>query len=324
MKERKSDVSITAVAFSPDGKRLISADERGLISTIDAHRGRILISTRGHSARVQSIVFRPGKEAYFTADRDGGIREWAVTGRLPTDFRVELGTTWSSMATSPDGKLLALTTRYGGEKDSLQIFDADAGGRVRVLRAGTSPNSVAFSRDGRFLLCTVQDEVRVKLWDVASGQLVWSRTDDRAGPNRGADQTYLSGCAFGPGDDEYLVAINSSWTKSTFCVCELNTGAIRKEFESLSNLTCFAISPDRKWLVTDGDGATVDIWDIKTGRLLRRLAGHHGRVCCLAFSPDSRYVASGGDDHMVIVWEVVTRLEMIPEGPSKQTSGRWR
>src|SRR5262249_61774266 len=63
-----------------------------------------------------------------------------------------------------------------------------------------------------------------------------------------------------------------------------------------------AFSPDGRRLVTGGEGNTVKIWDVKTGRELKILRGHTGEIYAVAISPDGRWVASGGEDSTVEGW----------------------
>ncbi|MDY3562565.1 hypothetical protein R5W23_004031 [Gemmata sp. JC673] len=48
------------------------------------------------------------------------------------------------------------------------------------------------------------------------------------------------------------------------------------------------------------------LFDARTGKELRRLAGHTGWVVCVAFSPDGAKALSGGADGSVKMWEVAT------------------
>lgn len=295
---------IKCLAFSADGKRLLIGKDNGLIATVDAQHGRLLDSFKAHDTEIRAILVRPRENTYITVPRGGELREWGASGRRPVDFQAAGTTSWTKAAISPDGKRVALT---GWPEDSLSIYAADSGQRTHRLATGKAPDSVAFSRDGNLVLCVAGEDARIELWDLAQGKRLWSRTDDRVAPRFGVDANFLSACAFGPGEGEYMTAINSAWVESTFCICDLETGAIRKEFSAFSGSATFAISPDGTLLATDGYPPAVEIWDVKTGKRIRSGAGHQLAIRCLAFSPDGRFVASGSDDGSVIVWASGTR-----------------
>ncbi|MFO0825540.1 MAG: hypothetical protein U0792_20870 [Gemmataceae bacterium] len=68
-----------------------------------------------------------------------------------------------------------------------------------------------------------------------------------------------------------------------------------------------AVSPDGKIAVCGSpyDGK-LRVFDVASGKELRRLAGHASWVTCVAFTPDGRRVISGGRDGAVKVWELAT------------------
>ncbi|HEV3259806.1 MAG TPA: hypothetical protein VG013_23260 [Gemmataceae bacterium] len=66
-----------------------------------------------------------------------------------------------------------------------------------------------------------------------------------------------------------------------------------------------AFSPDGKAIAL-GSGNCVRLWEVATGKELRRLKGHEDEVSSLAFSPDGKTLASGSWDRTVCFWEVST------------------
>jgi len=65
-------------------------------------------------------------------------------------------------------------------------------------------------------------------------------------------------------------------------------------------------SPDGKKLASGGADETVRVWDVASGKELKKLEGHKGQVWTVAFSWDGKYLLSGGTDEQIIAWNVET------------------
>jgi WD40 repeat protein len=65
-----------------------------------------------------------------------------------------------------------------------------------------------------------------------------------------------------------------------------------------------AIAPDRSWLASASDDATVRIWDPCTGQTRHTLTDHTSRIEALAVAPDGSWLASASRDNAVRIWDV--------------------
>lgn len=96
---------ITAVAYSPDGKYLASADRNGGVAVWEGATGQEFTSLAGHKAAVTALAFMPGVLA--SAGEDGKITLWDVKeGKEIRTWDGHAGGT-SSVDFTPDGRLVS-------------------------------------------------------------------------------------------------------------------------------------------------------------------------------------------------------------------------
>lgn len=72
-----------------------------------------------------------------------------------------------------------------------------------------------------------------------------------------------------------------------------------------------AFSPDGTMLISDINYRELCLWDVNTGRQIRRLWGHsQPSIEAVAFSPDGKKVVSGGFGSTVRIWDVATGRQL--------------
>ena len=114
---------IGAVAFSPDGRKVVSG---GLYSTLrvwEAASGRELLSFEGHEDIIDSVAFSPDGRQILSASADLTVRlSEAQSGRAILTLRGQ-ATRPRSAVFSPDGRRIVVGNpgcrRTGGSPDSV-------------------------------------------------------------------------------------------------------------------------------------------------------------------------------------------------------------
>ncbi|KAG1840727.1 WD40 repeat-like protein, partial [Suillus subalutaceus] len=73
-------------------------------------------------------------------------------------------------------------------------------------------------------------------------------------------------------------------------------------------LTCVALFPDNKMIVSGSYDRRIRLWDIRSGQASGEpLRGHKVSVNVVAVSPDGTMIVSGGGDGRILIWNATTR-----------------
>jgi WD40 repeat protein len=148
-------------------------------------------------------------------------------------------------------------------------------------------------------------ENRVCLWDVRSGQPVWTNSIPeryalRLRFDRDGKRVFVSSFGLPTGNRQFEDwRPNLAWT----AVIDARTGhAVFPPVEA-DHVTS-AFSPDDRWLAIAHTNNVIELLDTRDGSRVASLIGHTNKVIALGFSPDSARLASGSRDHTVRLWQV--------------------
>lgn len=152
--------SIASAAFSPDGRRIITAYQ-ATAWVWNSLTGEGLLELRGHVAPVRSGAFSPDGTRIVTASADGTARTWdARTGAPLLVLRGGDGPLLAA-AFSPDGQRIATAAR-----EAARVWDAQTGTSLFALRGySAAVTSATFSSDGGRLATTSLDG-SARIWQM--------------------------------------------------------------------------------------------------------------------------------------------------------------
>ena len=132
---------VTSVAFSPDGKLLVSGSKDHTAILWDVARKQSVATFAEHEAQVNSVRFSPDGSIVATASRDGTIKLWSAAGNNSASLKTLRGHGgWvRSVAFSPDGTLVG-QREFGSNRPSLgcriRQHDRRASGLSRSMQFG--------------------------------------------------------------------------------------------------------------------------------------------------------------------------------------------
>jgi WD40 repeat protein len=278
---------IGAFSLSPDGKVLAANCGNTYVAVWDAASGKEL----------HRLAAEGGGLVKFSADSRLLLllaRRWVVaTGKeLPP---IHAGDEFITSADlSPDAKVLA--TSHGDPNSlsqgsvpfppSVRLWDAVTG---KLLRRFPGEQQciyqVVFSPDGK-RLAVVNDEAYVCLWDSTTGKEVVRLP----GYRRRLDQVIFSA------DGRLLAGAD---TLGRIVIWDLKTQRPLHPFDRDAGfILTVAYSPDGKTIAAAGD-PVIRFRDAANGRVLGRLGGPRGPILSLAYSADGGLLAAAGADTVI-------------------------
>jgi WD40 repeat protein len=305
--------------MSQDSRTLASHNWEGTVKLWDAMSGK-----KQHELEqdffVVDLAFSPdghilasGGFKYLGKNKTGFVKLWDVaSGKKLLERSISLGGV-TYLAFSPDGRMLASGLDYNLNENPkslddilrnpiAKLWDVKSGRGSHTLKGVFDPfNSVTFSPDGQTLVCVGTGEM-LSVWDVGSGKL--SHTNSDSNP---WGQVFLS-VAFS--SDGRTLAIGSTY-EDVRLVDATNGKVLHKLSGHKGSVLSVAYGQtlasgggDRtssygQTLASGGDDRTLRLWDVRSGKALRKLEGHRGPVQSMSFSKDGRTLASSGKVRIV-------------------------
>jgi WD40 repeat protein len=283
---------VIGVAFTRDGRLLVSWSWDGTTRIWDPVRGRALLSTLGEA----SYTGRFGRRIAFTESRyafteDSRLSVWELAeaaecrilhhGTVGNRTRRPTLSGPAGLTFHPGGRLLASTGQ-----DGVRIWDTTAGVEIAHLPVGLVVT--AFSPDGSRLLTSGADGLRLRTIqydpDPAGGRLRLG-TPTAVGAAKGLSTGAVSWDRSGR-----FLAVRGD--RGAAIVLDLETSAEVARFGHPA-LDRLSLSPDGRWLATSTwKGNGIKVWDVTRRALACEWDSPSAWV---AFSPDGRWLATSAE-----------------------------
>ncbi len=324
-------VDSLAVAYSPNGRWLMTGAASGPVALRDPASGLLMKVLAEHFPQIANLAFSPDGQT-LAASHDKGVTIWDTDSAHQLSF-IALEPPPDSLEFSSDGASLAGTTWI---RHDLVFINDVRSDRPTVCFAGLTGEGMHYSLspDGK-TLANAGIGLPTSLWDTSSGQkkatftgagreinaLVFAPDGKSVflGCGDGLVRAWhtapepppvisLEGCrdevwslAYAPDGDSLFSAADDHLITVWNPRSGLRVGELRGHQALVASL---AIERTGTTMASASFDGTVRLWDLATGTEKLVLRGHSGAVRAVAFSPDGRQVASGGDDNVVRLWDV--------------------
>jgi WD40 repeat protein/beta-lactamase regulating signal transducer with metallopeptidase domain len=303
---------VRAVAYSPDGGRIVTGSSDGTVRIWDSTTGGQirLLDYSETCMNLMSVVFSPDGETVAAAgnysdglsETTGAVKLWnAASGDVLREFQLN-GRTYFSLAFSSNGEMLAAALMedfFAHERGEvldcpIHVFHTDTGKPLMELKGHRrTVTAVAFSTDDQTLV-SLADGEGARRWRLRDGNLLESI------PTSGGNTAAVSHGA------TTVVTSRGDWGE-TLTITNFATGKVVSSFDGIRSgfgAHALDISNDGRLVVSGCQGDTVYVWDMATGEQLLEIPSPDANVFALAFDPTGERVVTGMNDGTALVWDV--------------------
>jgi eukaryotic-like serine/threonine-protein kinase len=316
LQSARRDAKSSNASFSVSDSRMHTKSYSEFLKIVDVATGseRVL---RGHTGGISCIAFSPDSKLLATASDDMTVRLWSPeTGEEKLVLRGHVDGI-SKLSFAPDGSFLV----SGSQDGAVKRWDLAALRETNILRGnGGWILALAFSPDGTKLASASTSKAganitlagEVKLWDVASGQVLATQS---------AQGWAVSEVDFSA-DGSTLAFCTEAAQNAEVTLWDMSTKKVRANWKTQRGVALRFL----------GDGATlatcdrqsdegIKLWDLATGQERASLKVEN-RDGCLALAPDGLTLAAGDwNKGQIEIWDLRTeRRQQILGKPWSQGS----
>jgi WD40 repeat protein/uncharacterized caspase-like protein len=279
---------VLAMHFSPDGTRLLTLSDSGVLRILSMPDGHGLITRSRDSSRIVTAEYSPDGKTIITAHENGTValldaHTGAITRSLPPQHDV----VYSSVFNRAEQLLATISNNL-----TIHIWDLRNGKTLSVLKGHAPMLAQALYSPDKKTIHALTDRGDY-LWNPATGRLI----------GRDSIRGMATTRCWDPAGERLVTTM----ADNIATIWSVRTGQALTTLRGHTSMVLSAsFSADGTRVVTASADGTARIWDASSGACLITLKGDTGYVNDAAFSPDGTLVATGSEDFKVKVWSATT------------------
>ena len=201
-----------------------------------------------------------------------------------------------SLALSKNGQVM-LTGSYDG---IVRLWDVQSGREIRKFEGHSSiVFDVEISPNGRYVLTGSRDNT-ARLWEIETGREVRKYIGHTSG---------VQSVAFSPDGHKVLTGSLDGTARLWSVSSERQIRQFNCNFLGLLGVHSVEFLPAGLQMITGGMDS-VCLWDVQSGRQIRKFKSDNEKIHCLSCSSDGRFVLTGNSDDTARLWEASSGREI--------------
>ena len=293
---------VLTIAYSPDGKLLVTTDSQGEIIFWDPETGEQKKKTNFHNMPLYAMAFSPDGKYIAMAGKDQAIILFDARkiDTPPTSFVAHnddiYALAWGPNHIFASASCIERDPRNWCIKGEVAVWKLEKIGQnplevKRFPAHGDWINAIAVSPNGKYIATGGGDNV-INLYSTKT----WEHLKTLHGHTG-----RISALAFPARNSSLLGSTSMDGTVRVWSVPDGDQEKLMKS--EGGKFMAMAFNPDGKMVAAGGADQKIMLWLTKKEKVLKELAGLEGQVSSLAFSPDGTALAAGLYDSKILVWK---------------------